>query len=305
MKAIVLGLGTQGNKRKKILLKKNSYYCSIDPINKRAEFQNLNQIVFNKFDTVFICTPDFLKERYIFFFLKNKKNIFVEKPLKISSKKLSQIKKLSKKNKSLVYVGYNHRFEPHFVRLKKLIKNNTIGKLLYLNIVYGNGTSKLVANSWRNKNLSIFDDIGSHIIDLIFEWFGVQDIKKIKVIKSKLENNFDDHIVVYFILKNDLKINIQISYCYWKNDFKLNLIGKKGSILINNLCKWGASKLEIHKRVYPSGIPIIKTKIIKQRDPTWKKEVNYFRNCIKNNIKFDDFREKKINQLLHKIQKSR
>ena len=62
------------------------------------------------------------------------------------------------------------------------------------------------------------------------------------------------------------------------------------NLLINNLCKWGPSKLEIHKRVYPAGIPIIKTKIIKQGDPTWLKEVNYFRNCIKNNVKFDDFR---------------
>ena len=47
-----------------------------------------------------------------------------------------------------------------------IIKEKKIGKLYYLDIFYGNGTSKLVSNSWRNKNLDIFFDIGSHIFDL-------------------------------------------------------------------------------------------------------------------------------------------
>ena len=46
-----------------------------------------------------------------------------------------------------------------------------------------------------------------------------------------------------------------MSYCSWKNSFKLEIIGSKGSIFINNLCKWGQSTLEYHERIFPSGYP--------------------------------------------------
>ena len=41
MKGIVVGLGTQGKKREKILKKKKSFYCSVDPYSKKADFKNI------------------------------------------------------------------------------------------------------------------------------------------------------------------------------------------------------------------------------------------------------------------------
>ena len=302
MKALILGLGNQGEKRKKILLKNNNFYSSVDPFNERADYKNINNIMKDKYDTVFICTPDFLKEKYIKYFLKKKKNIFVEKPLRLSLNKILEIKKISDKNNCTVHIGYNHRFEPHFQTLKKLIKKKIVGKILYLNIFYGNGTSKLISKSWRKNKLSIYDDIGSHIIDLIYQWFSFNKITRLEVIKNSLENKFIDHINIFFALDDNIRINIEISYCSWKNKFNLSLIGKKGEIRISNLCKWGPSNLEIHKRVLPSGAPIIKTKIIKKKDPTWQKEFNFFRKVVKNRRgSFDHLREIKINEFLDQI----
>ena len=301
MQALVLGLGVQGKKRKKILLKNKNFYGSLDPYNKDADFQNIKNLSDHRYNTVFICTPDFLKEKYIFYFLNKKKNIFVEKPLHLSSDKIYKIKKLSNKNNCKVYVGYNHRFEPHFERLKKLINKKIIGKILHLNIFYGNGTSKLVFKSWRKNKLPIYDDIGSHIIDLIYEWFSFNKIKDLSVIKKSLENKFHDYVNIFFCLDKNIKINIQITYCSWKNNFYLSLIGKKGEIRISNLCKWGPSRLEIHKRVLPSGVPKIKSITLRQKDPTWLKEYKFFKKLIRKNSKFNYARELKVNKFLDQI----
>ena len=47
------------------------------------------------------------------------KNILVEKPILFPSIKVAKnLESLVKKNKVLVYTGYNHRFEPHFIKMK-------------------------------------------------------------------------------------------------------------------------------------------------------------------------------------------
>ena len=40
-------------------------------------------------------------------------------------------------------MAYNHRFEPHFMRLK-LIDANKLGKIYSCRMFYGNGTARLV-----------------------------------------------------------------------------------------------------------------------------------------------------------------
>ena len=59
-----------------------------------------------------------------------------------------------------------------------------------------------------------------------------------------------------------------MSLCMWKNTLRCDIIGTKGSLHLNSLCKWGPSVLKLRKRVFPSGKPIEKKFIIKKKDPT-------------------------------------
>ena len=56
------------------------------------------------------------------------------------------------------------------------------------------------------------------------------------------------------------------------------MLGSKGSLHVENLCKWGDSKLTIRKRKYPAGTPKEKILIKKKGDPTWKEENSFFNN---------------------------
>lgn len=300
MKAIVIGLGTQGLKRKKSLVKKNFFVCSVDPKNINADEKNIYTLKKYDFDTVFLCVPDFLKKKYIFFFLKKKKNIFVEKPLDLSEKDLIKIQKLSNYFKLTFYVGYNHRFEPHLVEVKRCIEKKLLGKIYYLKIYYGNGTSKLVNKSWRKKNLDINRDLGSHLIDQLTFLFGFQKYKIIKSLKSRLEDKIPNQSNILLKYKNIL-INFEMTYCSWENTLDFYLIGNKASIKIDNLCKWGPSVLKFQKRIFPSGKPKTTLKKLNSKDPTWDLELSHFSYLmdkkIKNDLKNDLFIKKFLNKL--------
>ena len=285
MKVIIIGLGTQGKKRKKILEKSKELVATVDNKVKAANFKNLIQLQKSKifFDTVFICCPDKYKLRYLNFFINKDKNILVEKPLFISNKKLIQLTKKIKSKKTKLYIAYNHRFEPFFEFKKNLLVKKKLNNIYLVRMFYGNGTSILVKKSWRSKNLSILEDLGSHLIDLCIFWYG-QDIKFLSCKSYKLENKFYD----YFELKLKIKkiiVLLEATYCSWKNTFFLNTVCKKNYLRINSLCKWKKPSLTIANRVYPSGAPQIKRFTKNISDPTWKKEIDYFRNYIsaKNN----------------------
>ena len=72
MKILIVGLGVQGQKRKNILNKK-LVFATVDNKNKRANFKNIQDVPLNKYDTVFICTPDSEKLKILNYCLKYKK----------------------------------------------------------------------------------------------------------------------------------------------------------------------------------------------------------------------------------------
>ena len=284
MKILIVGLGVQGKKRKKLLNKKY-LYATVDIRNKNANFSKIENAPLKNYDTVFACVPDSEKLKIINYCLKNKKNILVEKPLIIGSdKKIKKIQQKAKKLGVIVYTAYNHRFEPNFVNIRKIIKSKKLGKIYYCHIFYGNGTAKLVKkNKWRDIGLGVVQDLGTHLIDTIKFWFD-RDIKFKLIANNKFENKAPDHAVL-LSKKKKFFIKLEMSMCMWKNTLRCDIIGSKGSLHLNSLCKWGPSTLYIHKRKLPSGYPTEKKLVIKGKDPTWSLEHKYFFNLIKKKIR--------------------
>ena len=128
MKVVIVGMGVQGKKRKKILGKAFKY--SVDKF-KKADYKFINQIPLNEYDTVFACVPD--SEKFIIanYCINNKKHILLEKPfLAKNNKTFFNLEKKARKKKVVCYTAYNHRFEPTIIKLKKMRLENP-QKLMY------------------------------------------------------------------------------------------------------------------------------------------------------------------------------
>ena len=124
-----------------------------------------------------------------------------------------------------------------------------LGKIYYCHLFYGNGTARLVRNQkWRDKGLGIIQDLGPHLMDTISFWFNKKLNFKL-FIKNKFENNSFDHAVL-FSRKKNFYVNLEMSMCMWKNTLRCDIIGSKGSVHLESLCKWGPSMLRIVKRKF-------------------------------------------------------
>ena len=119
MKILIVGLGIK-EKRINHLNKKN-FFASYDPFNNEANYQNLNQIPIEKFDSVFLCIPDNQKYELSKYFL-SLVHTFIEKPLDLTIKEINFLYQLANK-KMYLYTAYNHRFEPNILKIKYDFQN--------------------------------------------------------------------------------------------------------------------------------------------------------------------------------------
>ena len=71
-----------------------------------------------------------------------------------------------------------------------------------------------------------------------------------------------------------------MTYFMWRNNFTCDILAEKGSVHINSLCKWGPSVFTYRKRIFPSGKPKEKKKILIQKDPTWLSEFRYYKDLV-------------------------
>ena len=138
---------------------------------------------------------------------------------------------------------------------------------------------KLQFHSGKIIHKRLFSTVIQNASTIIFgKSFYVYPIHGI-ISANKFENSSYDHVA---ICNNNSKIHIELemTYCFWKNNFTCDIIGEKGSAHIESLCKWGPSIFTHRKRIFPSGIPKEKKDLIKQKDPTWEKEHKYFKKLV-------------------------
>ena len=110
-------LGDKGNKIKGEVEKKYNI----------STISNLNFADAFNIDIVFITNPSSLHISSVLK-LKCLKNsyIFIEKPIDSSLKNYSKFLKHIRKHKMQVFVGYNMRFHPGYIKLKNILRNKTI-----------------------------------------------------------------------------------------------------------------------------------------------------------------------------------
>ncbi len=288
MKVVVVGLGNQGRKRAKVA--GADLAATVDPFNPDANYKALEEVPLSSYEAALVCTPDDAKPKILAHLLANKKHVLVEKPLLgDSGHRLDQLKGLAERNQVVCYTAYNHRFEPHIVRLKSELATGWLGQVYQVKFFYGNGTAHDVRNSpWRDTGLGVLADLGSHLLDWTLFLFGKPSVPARVWAAHRFENRAFDHY--HFSFQGSPALDYEMTMLCWRNTFRLDLFAENGSAHIDCLCKWGPSTFTQRKRVLPSGRPDEESVTLVCADPTWQAEYDYFRLlCLKpqNNIETD------------------
>ena len=207
------------------------------------------------------------------------KHVLCEKPLGDELSQTLHITNLANKKSLILHIGFNIRYDEGLQKAKLLIEEDKIGKPYFFKCTYVNGS--VVTN---NNKVGALLDMGIHNIYLAKMFMG--DINPTASAIKRFEYDVKDRDDNGFVLlqSNSMVGSIHFSLVRWKNDFKLEVTGSRGSVLVENLTKWGTQTTVHHERVYPSGVP--KEKMYTYNgDNTWEAECRDFNNrVIKNDL---------------------
>lgn len=283
MRSIIVGYGIQGKKRADISLNSGTLVGLVDPAETEAKQyaaatniryeRCLKDFPDDEYDAVVLCVPDLEKVDLIDFALSKKKSVLVEKPLLtgVSFEKLCAWRKLIEESGNRLQVAYNHRYEPAIIEAADFIAEGGLGQLYSAYLFYGNGTAQLVkASPWRDEGLGVVPDLFSHLWD-IFNYFFPDTILQYEYFSGlKNETKAYDHATIFG--KNEAAVTFEVTLTSWRNTFRVDLVGSRGSLHVDSLCKWGPSSLKIRRRISSTGRPDEIEKRWVQNDPTWETE---------------------------------
>jgi predicted dehydrogenase len=142
LKAAIIGYGYWGPKLARNFLNSSKFQINYVVDNKPNNLikakneiplaiglNNLDEIKAQNLDLIILSTPTITHFKLVKKFLKFT-NVLVEKPLSLNLKHTRELEKIAKKSKNLLFVDYPFIFSGSTNYIKKIIKNNELGKLL-------------------------------------------------------------------------------------------------------------------------------------------------------------------------------
>jgi scyllo-inositol 2-dehydrogenase (NADP+) len=291
MRCIIVGYGVQGKKRLAVAAEEAAGV--VDPIWPEAQWKDVREVPLELYDAAVVCTPDGPKLEILDHLAGHGKHALTEKPLHAETEgELARLEQTARASGALLVTAYNHRFEPHYVRMRDLIASGELGRIYRCRMFYGNGTARLVRESaWRDQGAGVLPDLGSHLLDTANFWFGdlADDFRVISA--SCLENHAPDHVVIGSEASKP-KIELEMTLVSWRNHFTCDIFAEKGSAHIESLCKWGPSKFTRRTRVLPSGRPPEESVILVRDDPTWALEYAAFKALVASGARTDLWKDR-------------
>lgn len=195
-------------------------------------FRDYRQLL-GKVDLVSIATPTITHYKIAKFFLENKIPTLVEKPITQTLDEASKLVKLSKKNKTLLFVGHVERYNNAYLAIKKIIKNP-----LFIEC------HRLSPYPHRSLDISVVLDVMIHDLDIILDL--VRDkIRKIEAKGVKVISSTHDIANVRITFKKGCVANITASRISAKKERKIRIFMPQRYISLD----YAEQKAEIYQKI--------------------------------------------------------
>jgi scyllo-inositol 2-dehydrogenase (NADP+) len=286
MRVIIVGYGVQG--RKRLQVAGADAVGVVDPVAAEANWRDIKDVPLERYDGALVCTPDAPKIELLRHLLGHGKHVLVEKPLHAErEKEIEELEAIARRAGAVCYTAYNHRFEPHYVRMRDLVRSGELGTIYRCRMFYGNGTARLVRDSaWRDQGAGVLPDLGSHLLDTVRFWFGDvgEDFRVVSA--SRFENRAPDNVVIASGSARP-QLECEMTLLSWRNHFTCDVLAEKGTAHIESLCKWGPTTFTHRTRLLPSGRPPEMSVTLVQDDPTWAIEYDHFKRLVAERVPTD------------------
>ena len=213
-------------------------------------------------------------------------HLFIEKPLSNNLENIEKLSNIVHDKKLITFMGYNLRFHNCIKKIKKLLENNEIGKIISVNAESGSYLPDWHPDEDYRESYASKENLGGgviltciHEIDYLHWFFG--EIKELFAMTGKfsdLKIDVDDLSVMLMKVGKNTVAEIHLDYFQQPSRRNCKIIGTNGTIY------WD-SKDNIVK-VYDIKLKkwIEKINIVNyERNDMYVDEMKYFLDCVSRN----------------------
>lgn len=158
------------------------------------------------------------------------KHVVVDKPVTIHSWEAAELEKLAEEKGLVCSVFQNRRFDGDFRTLQKLVAEESLGRLVYLESHFDRFRPQ-VSENWREKEVAgngITFDLGTHLIDQVVLLFGKPSAIYADIQKQRSGAVADDYFDISLHYP-DFKARVTAGVLINVPTPKFLLCGEKGS----------------------------------------------------------------------------
>lgn len=209
-----------------------------------VSFGDLQEALNQGPQAVFICNPSSLHMPVALEAARNGCHLFIEKPLSHNLEGIDELASLVKQNNLVTFVGFQLRFHPCFIKLKKLLAEERIGNLLAVHMEVGEYLPAW--HKWEDYQgmYASRRELGGgvvltqiHEIDYAIDLFGCpRSVYAIGGHYSSLELDVEDtaNVIMECPHKNrTLPVFLHMDYIQRPPSRKCRVIGEKGAITMD------------------------------------------------------------------------
>jgi UDP-N-acetylglucosamine 3-dehydrogenase len=215
-------------------------------------------------DAVSIVVPTTLHRQIALDFLKHGVHCLVEKPIASTAEEAEQMIQAAEENDARLMVGHIERFNPAVSKLKELIDQGLLGKLMLIS------TRRVGPYVPRIRDVGIIIDSATHDID-IARYLTGSEPEGIYSKAGRFRHSKEDHAIVILSF-DDITASIEVN---WFTPHKVRSLVVTGSEAIAYL-DYIEQELTVHNSKDTKVIEVEKAEPLKL-------ELEHFLNCIEGN----------------------
>jgi predicted dehydrogenase len=164
---------------------------------------------------IILATPHALHEEQILAVLAAGKNVFCEKPLTMTSAGAARVIAACDKAGKVLGIGHEHRFEPAFEEVARLVSSGALGRILYMDANYSHDQFRhLDSSNWRLSSThapaGMMTAVGMHLTDLFIVFVGPPTEVRAQTATMVLQPPAEDFVGTNIIFKSGTRASINL-----------------------------------------------------------------------------------------------
>ncbi|WP_284643283.1 Gfo/Idh/MocA family protein [Paenibacillus silviterrae] len=179
---------------------------------------------------VVIATPAFTHYELAKACLLSGKDVFIEKPMTLSSEDGEQLIRIAEAHNRIIMVGHLLLYQPAIQEMKKVMDSGRIGRVMTLH------QQRLKLGRVRSIE-NVLWSFGVHDLAVFHYLTGEEPTELITVGQNVIQPSIEDDVYLHLTLANGVKAHLHTSWLYPEVVRKLTVIGTEGMLVYDEVAQ--------------------------------------------------------------------